>query len=75
MAKRRLRYPNDITTLDIPVESMETAKHETFRFLFNYGVWKGDLSYLCAICYIQGVLDGAQVAVGNKEISDAIQST
>jgi hypothetical protein len=74
MPRRQLRYPHDIATFDIPAESMESAKLEVYRFLFNYWVWKGDLHYLCAICYLQGAFDGAQVALTNKEVSDALQS-
>jgi hypothetical protein len=40
---------------------MEAARHETFRFIYNGWLWQGDLQRLCALCYLQGALDGAQV--------------
>lgn len=61
MRRRARRYPHDLQPQDIPAAAMEAARHETFRFLFTYGVWKGDLHHLCALCYLQGALDGAQV--------------
>jgi hypothetical protein len=61
MARRAVRYPHDIVTQDIPKVALTAAKHETYRFLVNYWAWQGDLSYLCAVCYLQGALDGAQV--------------
>lgn len=63
---RQPKYPHDLHLVDIPAEALEQAKLETYRFLFNYFVWKGDLHLLCAICYMQGALDGAQVAVASE---------
>lgn len=61
MARRRKAYPNDVVETPIPAEAMEAAIVETYRFLHNYHIWKGDLAYLCACGYLQGALDGAQV--------------
>jgi hypothetical protein len=47
--------------VQIPAEAMEAARHETYRFLINGWLWQGDLQRLCALCYLQGALDGAQV--------------
>jgi hypothetical protein len=66
MAKRRKGgqpvWPADVRLGEVPKEAMDAALYETYRFLFNYWVWQGDLKYLCAICYLQGAMDGAQVA-------------
>jgi len=61
MARKSLRYPHALELRDIPAAAMDAARHETFRFLFTYGVWKGDLHHLCALCYLQGAVGGAQV--------------
>lgn len=65
MSARRRRkgsvYPHDLQQVDIPQDTMVQARYETYRFLFNYWVWQGDLHTLCALCYLQGALDGAQV--------------
>ena len=64
MAHRRHTYPNDVVETPIPAEAMEAARMETYRFVQNYHLWRGDLGYLCACCYLQGALDGAQVQAG-----------
>jgi hypothetical protein len=65
MSDRRRRtglvYPHDLQPVQLPQEALVQAKYETYRFLFNYWVWQGDLHTLCALCYLQGALDGAQV--------------
>ena len=61
MARRRNAYPNDVVEIQIPEEAMDAARRETYRFMQNYHLWRGDLAYLCACCYLQGALDGAQV--------------
>lgn len=53
---------------------MKAAKYETFRFLSNWFVWKGDLHMLCAICYLQGAFDGAQVSAANNEVANLCRS-
>ena len=64
MAHRHNAYPNDVMEMLIPQEALDAAKMETYRFLQNYHLRKGDLGYLCACCYLQGALDGAQVRQG-----------
>jgi hypothetical protein len=59
--QRKPRYPYDLAEVQVPTETMEAAKHETFRFVFNWNAWRGDIRLLCALCYMQGALDGAQV--------------
>jgi hypothetical protein len=59
--QRTPRYPYDLAEVQVPAEAMDAAKHETFRFVFNWDTWKGDIQLLCALCYMQGALDGAQV--------------
>ena len=61
---RRIGYPNDVTAVQIPEAAMHAARTETYRFLQNYHLWRGDLASLCACCYLQGALDGAQVQQG-----------
>lgn len=58
---RPKRYPHDLVAVSIAPEALTVATHETRRFLVNYWVWQGDLAYLCALCYLQEALDGAQV--------------
>jgi hypothetical protein len=72
MAKRAPRYPHDLKQVDVPREAMEAARYETFRFLVNYWVWQGDLHALCAICYLQGALDGARV---QQTLATHVEST
>ena len=71
MAKRRKDgqpvWPDDVRQAEVPKEAMDAALYETYRFLFNYWVWQGDLRYLCAICYLQGALDGAHVHTTLRE--------
>ena len=66
MHERRRRkgnpYPHDVHEAQVPKEAMDAALYETYRFLCNSWVWQGDLTYLCAICYLQGAMDTAQVA-------------
>lgn len=59
--RRQPRYPYDLGEVQVPAETMEAARHETFRFVFHWDTWKGDIQLLCALCYMQGALDGAQV--------------
>ena len=59
--RRSTRYPHDLKAVEIPAEAMEQARLETYRFVVNYHVWQGDVPRLCALCYLQGALDGAQV--------------
>jgi hypothetical protein len=59
--QRPPRYPYDLAEVQVPAETMAAAKHETFRFVLNWHAWKGDIQLLCALCYMQGALDGAQV--------------
>lgn len=68
--RRARRYPYDLEERAIPVEAMEAARLETYRFLVNYHVWQGDVQRLCALCYLQGALDGAQVQTTLTERKD-----
>lgn len=61
LAPRKPRYPYDLQEVQIPVEAMDAARRETYRFAVNYHLWQGDILRLCALCYLQGVFDGAQV--------------
>jgi hypothetical protein len=59
--RRSQRYPYDLQEVQIPAEAMEAARRETYRFVVNYSSWQGDVLRLCALCYLQGAFDGAQV--------------
>lgn len=68
--RRSVRYPYDLEAREIPAEAMEAARLETYRFVVNYHVWQGDVQRLCALCYLQGALDGAQVQANLTEGKD-----
>ena len=55
-------YPNDLLPQPVPPEAWDAAKLETYRFLRNQHLFRFDLTTLLATVYLQGCLDGAQVA-------------